>query len=332
MVTRLIFGVLIGCSVVVEAQVADTVLKAPPKADEAAKEGWSRTLNIGSGLSFGSSDQVVGQPDGNTNTFGLDIVGQMNHLQGRDEWRNSLKIGESATQTPAVPRYSKVKDEFKFETLFLHTLEAVPWFGPYVKASAEAPIFKGEDIRSTPKTYEIHDTTGAIVETRTDTTLRLTDGFRPLTTKESAGGFFKLVERPTNKVEGRVGLGAIQVSADGQRAIADVGSTPQTEVKTLESFSQAGLEAALTWNGNWDSKSTYSLEAEMLTPFVGKQKAGDNRSKLELTNWEVKGKLTTKVYDWLAIDYSAKIFRQPQLLDKTQSQTLLMMNLTYVIF
>lgn len=291
--------------------------------------GWNKKVLISSGLSLGQSNNVIGQPDGETNTYGLNFEGNLNRIGERDEWRNQLKIGESATRTPAIPRYSKVKDEFKIETLYLRTLENTPWFGPYVKASVETSVFKGEDIRAEAKTYEIRDSNGGLEKTFTGTSVRLTDGFSPATFKESVGGFFKIINKENMKVEARTGVGAVQVLADNQYAIKDNGATPQVEVSELASYEQVGLEGGATWSGSIDKKTSYSLQGEFLIPFVAEQKAGDDRSNFALTNWELKAQITSKLYDWLSLDYTAKVFRQPQLLDETQSQTLFLLNLTY---
>ena len=306
------------------AQIQSVAPKEELKQSEKATLGWNKKLILGGSLSFGSSENVIGQPNGQSNNYGLNIEGALNQIKEQSEWRNDLKIGESASRTPAVPRFVKVKDDIKLETMYLYTLESTPWFGPYVKASVETAMFKGEDVRSEAKTYQFADGS-----TLTGTSVRLTDGFKPLTTKESAGGFFKIINTDTMKFEGRTGIGAVQVNASNQRAIKDDAGTANVEVIDLDSYEQVGIEGGLTFKGTIDEKTSYSLEGEFLSPFIVDKKAGDNRSNLELTNWEVKGRLTSKLYDWLSLDYTAKVFKQPQLLDDTQLQTLLLLNLTY---
>lgn len=327
MMSKFVILILAVFSFTSAGQVQDAILKQEVKRDEKAKKGWQKTLSLGANLSAGTSDNVIGQPSGQTTTFGLNLDGALNNVSEQDEWRNTLKIGESGTRTPAIPRYSKVKDELKLESLFLHSFKDHPWVGPYVRASAETAIFKGEDVRSEAKTYEFDDGSQY-----TGTSIRLTDGFRPLTTREGVGAFFKLKDLETNKVEARLGAGAVQVKADGQRVVKDDAATPVLEVDDLADYEQIGVEGAISWKGSIDEKTTYSLEGEFLSPLVADQATGDDRSKFELTNWEVKGRITSKVYEWMAVDYSAKVFKQPQLLDKTQTQTLLMVNVTYQIF
>lgn len=309
------------------AQIQAVSPKEELKQSEKAVLGWNKKLLLGGSISFGSSENVIGQPNGQSNNYGLNLEGALNQIKEQSEWRNDLKVGESASRTPAVPRFVKVKDDLKLETMYLYTLEATPWFGPYVKASAETAIFKGEDVRSEAKTYQFADGT-----TLTGTSVRLTDGFKPLTTKESAGGFFKIITEENMKLEARAGLGAVQVNAGGQRALKDDAATPNLEIIDLDSYEQIGIEGGIAFKGNIDQKTSYSIEGEFLTPFVVDKKAGDNRSNFELTNWEVKARLTSKIYDWLSADYSVKVYKQPQLLDDTQLQTLFLMNLTYQLF
>lgn len=316
------------------AQNDPMTMKEEAKKNEKAPMGWFKKLNLSSSVSMGTSSNVIGQPDGQTNNYGLNLDGELNWKNEQDEWRNGLKIGESASRTPAIPVYTKVKDELKLETLYLHTLESTPWFGPYVKASAETAVFKGEAVTADPKSYDIYDSTGSnLLRTESNTTtLRLTDGLKPLTLKESVGGFFKIIQKDEMKLEGRIGYGAMQVDASGQLAVKDNSATANVDVVELKSYQQSGIEGALDWSGSIDKKTSYSLGFEFLTPLTAKQETGDNRNKFELTNWDVKGKLTSKLYEWLALDYSLRFFKQPQLLDKTQSQTLLMLNLTYQMF
>lgn len=306
------------------AQIEEVVPKQEIKRSEKVELGWAKKLILGGSISMGKSENVIGQADGQSNTYGLNLEGHLNNNQENSEWRNELKVGESASRTPAVPRYVKVKDELKIDTMYLHTFDGIDWVGPYAKGSVETSIFKGEDVRATSQVYQLPS--GSTV---TASSIRLTDGFKPVTTKESAGAFFKIINKETMTLEARTGLGAVQVNANGQLAIKDNSSTSNVEIVELESFEQLGVEGALAWKGNIDAKTSYSLEGEFLTPFVTGQSATDKRDKLELTNWEVKGRLTTKLYEWLSLDYTAKLYKQPLLLDKTQNQSLLMVSMTY---
>ena len=310
-----------------EAVPAPITLKEAAAKTDAKVQGWKPTLTLSGNLSFGSNSDVIGQQDGDTTTLGTNILGGYSYFSNESEWRNNLTVKAATTRTPTLARYVKSNDELKFETLYLYSLPSIPWMGPYVKASVETTLFKGEDIRQTPTTYVFEDLT-----TTTTSTLRLTDAFKPLTTKESVGAFAKLIDKETMKLETRLGFGAVQVEADGQFAVKDDPTTLAVDVDSLESYEQAGIEGGVTFKGLIDTNTTYTLVGEFLVPIIKDLPPGDDRDSLELTNYDVSAKLTTKLNTWMNLDYEYKLKKQPQLLDKNQIQHILLLNVSYNIF
>ncbi len=307
------------------------LLSRNPSSAEEKVLGWKPELSLAGNLSFTSNDQVIGQQSGDTTTLGANLNGGLNYSQERYEWRNSLKVLAANTKTPNIPRYVKSTDELKLESIYMYTLEAVPWLGPYARASAETSLFVGEDTRESATTYSI--TRGsAAPETASTATLRLTDPYKPLTTRQSVGAFAKISTSQDLQLEARLGFGAIQVAAAGQLSLDDKKNTPEIEVKELKDFTQAGLEGGLTFKGLIDEKTSYSLGAEFLTPFIKDLEPGDDRDSLELTNYEVIAKLSSKVVSWLSVNYEYKLKKQPQLLDKNQTQHAVLLSLSYTLF
>lgn len=300
-------------------------------SEEAIPPGWTPLLKLSGNISFGSSDNVVGQQNGDTTTLGTNLNGGLNYRNNQHEWRNALRYQGATSRTPNVPVYIKSSDELSFETIYLFSLENIKWLGPYFRANAVTQVFKGEDIRENPVTYSISTSSGA-TRTETGRSLRLTDGFSPLTLKQSVGAFAKIIDEDKQKLEARLGLGALQVNADGQFAVNDDRATPSIEIRALESYEQAGFEAALTYSGRIDEKTSYHLGGEVLIPILKNLEAGDDRSSLQLTNYEVLAKLSSKVYDWMSLDYEYRLRKQPQLIDKNQIQHLLLVNLSYAIY
>lgn len=303
-------------------------LKKRTPASLKKEEGWHPSLVFQGNVSFGSNENVVGQQDGDTLTLGTNIDGGYSYYSARQEWRNTLNFTAATTKTPSIPRYVKSSDELKFETLYLYTFEGLAWLGPYAKASVETSAFKGEDVRETTTTYLFTDTGRSF----TGTSLRLTDPFRPLTLKESAGAFAKIIEEESMKLEARLGFGAMQVKATNQYAIKDDAATPEVDVTSLSSYEQAGLEGGFNFTGLINETTTYSLSGEFLIPFIKDLPPGDDRDSLELTNYEIVAKLATKLNSWMNLNYEYKLKKQPQLLDKNQIQQLLLLNLSYTIF
>lgn len=245
-----------------------------------------------------------------------------------DEWRNEASLLTSTTKTPSISRFVKSSDELKLSSMYLRFWNDSRTFGPYARAEASAPMFKGEDVQSTAKTYRITEA-DQTTTTTTGTSLRLTDGFKPLNTKESLGVFWKVVNEENLKLEGRVGAAALQIDADGQYTVKGTNTAGEIEVDELSDVSQAGLEAGVSLKGKVDEKSSYEVGIETLTPFYNDKKSNDSRDALRLTNVDSFIKLTSNITSWAAFGYDYKVKIQPQLVDRTQQIHMLVLNVNY---
>ena len=304
-------------------------------AEEAPKPkvmGWSKNANLGANLSFSSSQDVVGQTDGSSQTYGLNLKGGLDRNSTRDEWRNTLSVLENTSKTPSVPRFIKSGDELKTKTIYLYSLENYPTVGPYVSGELSTPMFNGEDVRNTTTTYQVVRKDKTNGNTFQGTSAHLTDGFKPLTTKESIGAFWKPVQEENLKVEGRLGLGALQISADGQYALGGANAAGNVVLNELSSVSQAGLEAAIAVKGKIDEKSTYEGGLETLTPFINNKDDGDNRDSFRLTNIEGFLKYNSQITSWASLTYDYKLKIQPQLVDRAQQIHMIVLNFNYNLF
>lgn len=305
--------------------------RTPAKEGEVKPQGWKKSANLGLNLSFTSSQSVVGQTDGNSQTYGVNSKGSLNRYSDADEWRNEFSLTGATTKTPTIPRFVKSSDELKLGTIYLYSLPSVPKIGPYVRAEAAAPIFKGEDVRTGTQTYKITHLSGPDT-TRQDSSIRLTDGFKPLTTKEAAGFFYKPYEDERTKIETRAGLGAQQIASRGQFAVTGVDSAGAVMVKELDDVNQAGLELAASVKGKLNDVSTYEVGAESLTPFISNKKSDDHRNAIELTNVEAFAKVSSNITSWASFGYDYKLKIEPQLITRAQQIHMLVLNVNYNLF
>lgn len=301
--------------------------RGPAKSAETTL-GWSYKGHASANFSFSSSQDVVGQTDGSSETYGINLKSSLIHLRAHDEWRNEFSLSESTTKTPNVPRFVKSSDELKLGSTYLYFLPNNPKLGPYARAEAAAPVFKGEDIRSEAKTYRIYDQGGAS-SSQAASGLRLTDGFRPLTTKEAVGFFYKPIQREDLKVEARLGAAALQIKAAGGYAVKGVNAVGEVEVNPLSDVSQAGVEAALSVKGQFHKNAGYEASIESLTPFVSDKKSGDDRDALRLTNVDGTAKLISQLNSWASMSYDYKLKIQPQLVDRAQQIHMLVLTVNY---
>lgn len=306
-----------------------SLFRGPASTDKPPEYGWLTSLNLSGNLSLSSSQDVVGQTNGSSQTYGTNIKGTLYHLTPDHEWRNDLFIREATNKTPNVPRFVKSDDEVKLSSIFLYFLPHNPKIGPYARAEVSAPLFKGEDVQTDPKNYRKLHLDGTS-ETFSGTSTRLTDPFKPLTTKEAIGFFNRPVFNEKFHLELRVGFAAQQISAAGQYAVKGDNKTNGTyDINELKDVSQAGLEAGVALKGKIDEKSSYELGIDSLTPFINDKPAGDDRNAWRLTNVDAFAKLTSKVTDWMSFGYDYKLKIQPQLVDRAQQIHMLVINFTY---
>lgn len=290
--------------------------------------GWTKNANLGTNLSFSSSQDVVGQTDGTSQTYGLNLKAGANRNTEQTEWRNDLFLVGATTKTPSVPRFVKSSDELKLATIYLYSLENYPKIGPYARAEAAAPVFKGEDVRSDVKTYRYLDTNRTVV----DSSVRLTESLKPLTTKEAIGFFYKPVQRERLKIETRAGVAALQVSAAGQYSVKGVNSAGEVELNRLSDVNQAGLELGVSIKGLANTATTYEIGAESLTPIVNNKASGDDRDAIRLTNIDAFLKVSSHITSWATFGYDYKVKIQPQLVDRAQQIHMLVINANYNLF
>jgi hypothetical protein len=308
-----------------------SIAQAQAPAGETKVLGWKKSANLGANLSFSSSQDVVGQTDGNSETYGLNLKTSFIRTRERNEWKTEGSLIGTTTRTPNIPRYVKSADELKISTAFLHFWDGNPNFGPYVRAEAAAPIFKGENVQSEDKTYRVM-TRGEPDAVFTASSVRLTDGFKPLTTKESAGVFWRPKNEDRLKIETRLGIAALQISADGQYTVKGTNTAGEVEVNELSDVEQAGIEAAVQVKGKIDDKSAYEVGVETMTPLVNNQDSSDDRDAVRLTNIDAFAKLTSNITTWASFGYDYKMKLQPQLVDRAQQIHMLVISVNYNLF
>lgn len=299
-------------------------------AEEPVVMGWTNKANAGANLSFSSSKDVVGQTDGNSETYGVNVKGEFFRNLEHSEWRTNASVITSTTRTPSVNRFIKSSDELKLSTQYTHFWHGNRNLGPYARGEASAPMFKGEDVQATPKTYNVTRANGTALPSVTASSYRLTDGFKPLNTKESLGVFWKPVAEEKIKVETRLGFAALQIDADGQFAVKSQDAT-SVKVVELSEVNQFGAEASVAVKGKVDEKSGYEAGVEAMTPFSTNKKSGDKRDNFQLTNIDGYIKLTSKFTSWASFGYDYKVKYQPQLIERAQQIHMIVLTMSYNI-
>ncbi len=294
------------------------------------KDGWDFLLVPGASVSMTDNHKVVGQPEGLSLTLGAQLKAGALFRSGDHQFRANLDITETYTRTPIIDKLIKSTDIFKFEALYLYNI--LDWLGPYVRFSLNTNMIEGFAVQPDFARWRIVDLDGS-EEFRTAREVRLTDWFSPLQLRESAGFFLSPWQEKYFNFEFRLGFGALHMLAKDQYAVADDGATDEIDIVELDSFNQAGGEAALTISGElYEKKLVYKFTAEAMVPWVNDLREDDDRSAFELTNVELNFSLSYKMLKWLSLDYVFRLVRVPQLIDETQVQNNLLLTASWSLF
>ena len=297
------------------------IVKAPP---EKKPDGFDPALSLGASMAMSSNSSVVGQPDGESWTFGLNLLGRLDYLVGMHDWRNTLKVQEVLSRTPVLDAWVKAADQLVFESTYY--LKLSEQLGPFASLRLESSLFEGQDLRATAATYK-DKADGTILATGVDAFL-LTDPFQPMALKQAIGAFYRPVETKAIEVDLRAGFGAQETFAEGGLVLADDAATPEIEVSRLTDFVQAGAVIGVEAKGELEGgRITYTARAEAMFPVVNDDPAG--RSVTELANYDFGAKVSFKLFEWASLDYEFKAFRQPALVEEWQVQNNLLLTFSY---
>lgn len=307
-----------------EAVVETEFLADAPDVERREAEGWVWTLGLATQVAFNDNRGVVGEQEGSTASLGYKFETLFDYYENQHGFRSGLTWTEGLTKTPTIDPVIKSEDSLSKEAIYSYYL--TPYFGPFVRASLDTPVFKGDDVRPTPTTYVITRTDGT-VDTVVQTRLPLTDPLRPFTLKQSLGPFARPARSDEFNLELRLGVGARETLAEDQLAVTDDEATADVvEVTELADVYQLGVEAAAsTWGAIDKELFAYKAGAEVMVPFASNN--DDDRSAWELTNVEVFVGLAFRLTNFASLDYQFKLKREPQLVDAIQLQNNLLLSL-----
>lgn len=313
--------------------------KAPRKVT-----GWDTRLSLGGTVSFANNSNVAGQISGSSLSLGLKMDAANDYNSGDHEWRNTLVVGAGITRTPIIDEFVKTNDVLNLETTYLYHI--VDWFGPFVRGQMLTSMFPGRDVRAGQATYtvtEVDGTTKTLAGKSTDcapammggpvpsscrTSLSLSDGFRPLTFKESVGLFVQPYQSEPATFELRGAFGAQEVIAANQLSLsATQDPTKPVALTRLSNANQAGPELALSvWGTVVEKRVIYKANADVLVPALHSALPhGDTRSAVQLTNIQLDAAISFKLVEWASLDYQFRALRQPQVIDTFQIQNALLL-------
>jgi len=301
----------------------DLVQDKPPESKQ-QDEGYHWFFTPGVSFAYGHSQDVVGQPDGHTITLAATVSTGQSYRKGIHEYRDVLTIKEAFSRTPVLDEFIKTTDDFKFEALYLIYL--LEWLGPYVRFSLQTQIFESFNVQPDTVNFNITYLDGS-TEDRLGRRYRLTDGWMPLTIRESAGAFAAPYKSEPYNIEVRAGFGGLHTIASDQFTVSGKDGD-QVSIVELDDFNAGAVEIAVgLWGDLWEKKAAYKAGAEFLIPVVNDDAL--DRDPGELTNMEFYAGITFKLLKWMSLDYQFKAVKQPQIVDEFQIQNNLLLTIGY---
>jgi hypothetical protein len=277
---------------------------------------WELKFRAGSLFQFNSSKGVVGQRDGQSKSFGVDLHAEANWTGGKHEERNRLDLSAVFIKTPNLSSWVVASNVLELENIYQYRV--VPWAGPFVRAMVTTSMLVGRDLRTNTVQYQLPD--GTMTGPRTD--LRLTDPFRPTTFLQTVGGFVNPVRTKPFDLDFRAGIGVREVIADGQLGVQDRSDTPSiVELVDLHDYWQAGFELIVMARGELlDERIQYYAGGEFLLPVVRGKEPGDERNAFEVLDKRFRIGVAYKIASWATVVYEFRVVHQPQLIDEYQIQ------------
>lgn len=287
-------------------------------------EGWDRYLSLGITGTINENKNVVGKDDGQSTTLGLKSEGALDFKRGQHEWANLMNVLVAYSRTPQFPKYLKSEDTLQLESLYKYYLEQISWLGLFTRVNFDTALLPGYDTQNQEQTYRRIRRDGTEDLITTDR-LRLTESFRPMRFRESAGGIAQLYDYELFRWDVKLGLGLRQVVARGQYVIDNDSATPEIEARELDNYQKAGYEFGTEFSGRTlDKRVTYRLRADILFPFHESPRVEDDRSMFDKRIIDINGQLSFHLVDWASLDYLIKVVRDPDILANAQwSQTYL---------
>lgn len=284
-------------------------------------------LRVGANFNLASNSHVVGQVDGFSTLFGLNLQGGIDYLWGRHAIRNTLSINESWAKTPVIDEFIKNADNVAVESLYNYFF--LEWAGAFGRFNIDTALLPAEAVTSEDTDYLITQLDGTVTRKTTDRQ-RMSESFEPLTLAESIGIFVEPTSAPAFSTSIRLGFGARQTFAKGVLANKDDKKTDEVDLVELDDVMQGGLEAFAGIRGKLkNSRVNYEAGVAALIPFFNNDDS--NRGAMDLTRIALVAQASTNVFTWAALSYQLNVTSDPQLLDEVQVQNGLLLTFQYTL-
>lgn len=309
----------------------DAPPEVSPEEKEKTPDGWKLTANLGFTFSFNNAASVVGVENGTTLSIGGVFGFAANLRSGAHQWENNLLLQHTQTKTPVINGFLKSLDNLELKSTYFYRFEDPKWFGPFAKANFRTAILPGFTKRAGDVTTTRPNPDTGATETQTfpaQSRIDLTGAFEPILIKEAVGAFANPLESDEFTLRSRLGIGGQHIFQRGGFVIADDAGTPELELAPIGEANELGAVLELDLKGQIVKDVLFwNLDTEVFTALVTSL-SGDIEF-VDRINFDVNGKLSLKLNNWLSFDYALLVRRVPVLTLDVQVQNTVIANVTY---
>ncbi|HCF59201.1 MAG TPA: hypothetical protein DFS52_14565, partial [Myxococcales bacterium] len=240
-----------------------------------------------------SSQAVV---DGWNIDLGFYLDAMVRYLDEPHFFLTRLELEEGVLRTASSDRFEPTVDRLYLHSIYIYQLSR--WFGPYARAGLETKILPRFKSFDAPTTLDVVDEAGNTVETLEDADLvKLGSPFSPLQVKEGLGGNLRLLRTLAFDLDVRVGVGARQYWANGERVYEPEGN----RIKRVSDYQLEGFEGAVVGIARISRWVILGTELDGLVPF--------RQPENTVLTW--RNQISLRLVSFASLNYQLNVTRDP---------------------
>ena len=255
---------------------------------------WSSQAVVDGDFKLSNTDEAG--VDGWNIDLGFYLDAMVRYLDEPHFFLTRLELEEGVLRTASSDRFEPTVDRLYLHSIYIYQLSR--WFGPYARAGLETKILPRFKSFDAPTTLDVVDEAGNTVETLEDADLvKLGSPFSPLQVKEGLGGNLRLLRTLAFDLDVRVGVGARQYWANGERVYEPEGN----RIKRVSDYQLEGFEGAVVGIARISRWVILGTELDGLVPF--------RQPENTVLTW--RNQISLRLVSFASLNYQLNVTRDP---------------------
>lgn len=308
-------------------QGAGVVLPGEFGTTEVTGDGFVPQVVLGIDASLNHSLNVVGQPNQMNIAGDLFVEANLGYYKDAHYFSSQIELveGLSVLKPEDQDFLPIIKTTDKLRVDAMYTYFVTDWFGPYARVAVQTQLFPGDVLTSEDLTVIKKDAAGNVLATeniKANNTYRVSDYFGVTTIEESIGANFRPVDSQFVTMYSRIGPKVKHRLFNNLFTDKDDSATPAKELLKQEDFNQYGVELNVTLTARLTGWVFYNMDFELFEDF-------ELAENPDIT-WD--NTLTFRLLEWLSLNYTASLVREPRIVDETQFQQKVLLRASWAMF